>query len=232
MSDATTPLAAPRPSYGNYILRTGTAIIRELELVYGAHWYRTRFMGKKPILDLGPGRCWFTKQNVNEIVAVDNAPDLVEHYRKEGINSHLGDAYHIPFADSSFEGVFCCWLFEHLMEPDRALAELRRVLKPFGYACIIVPSPNNLAAFYDDYTHVRPYTHTSLAQLAEDTGFEKYRVEYLPFTRGVTVVLRLLGSGAAEQYLRFADTVIRKFGILNRNHLMLEAWANSERSEP
>ncbi len=106
MSDAARPLTAPHQSYGNYILRTGTETIRDLELVYGAHWYWTRFAGKKPILDLGPGRCWFTKQNVEDIVAVDNAPDLVEYYRNEAINSHLGDAYHIPFADSSFEGVF------------------------------------------------------------------------------------------------------------------------------
>ena len=232
MSDAARPLTAPHQSYGNYILRTGTETIRDLELVYGAHWYWTRFAGKKPILDLGPGRCWFTKQNVEDIVAVDNAPDLVEYYRNEGINSHLGDAYHIPFADSSFEGVFCCWLFEHLAEPGRALAELRRVLKPDGYACVIVPSPNDMAAFYDDYTHVRPYTHASLTQLAEDTGFQKHRVECLPFTRGVKVVLRLAGSRAAGRYLRFSETVLRRFGLANRNHLMLEAWTKSERIEP
>ena len=225
MSHSAENLVAPRQSYGNYILRTGTGIIRDLELVYGALWYRTRFAGKKPILDLGPGRCWFTKQNLEDIVAVDNAPDLVEHYRKEGINSHCGDAYNIPFPDAYFQGIFCCWLFEHLAEPDRALAELRRVLLPGGYACVIVPSPNDMVSFYDDYTHVRPYTPTSLTQLADDVGFQRHTVECLPFTRGVTVVLRLLGPQAAYRYCRFNDVVVRRSGLVNRNHLMLEAWS-------
>jgi SAM-dependent methyltransferase len=216
---------APRTSYGDYILRTGSEAVRQLEMVYGGVWYRTRFAGKKPILDLGPGRCWFTKQNVEDIVAVDNAPDLVEHYRQNGINSHLGDAYDIPFGDKYFQGAFCCWLFEHLDEPKRALTELRRVLQPGGYACVIVPSPNDMNAFYDDYTHVRPYTPTSLTQLAKDAGFRRHHVEHLPFPRGIAAVLRLLGSEAACRYLRFNDRAVRRLGIVNRNHLMLEAWA-------
>jgi SAM-dependent methyltransferase len=221
----TPQIDTPRTPYGDYILRTGTGAVAELEMVFGDLWYHTRFAGKKPILDLGPGRCWFTKQNVEEIVAVDNAPDLVEHYRKQGINTHLGDAYHVPFADEYFQGVFCCWLFEHLTEPARAMAELHRVLQPGGYACVIVPSPNDMVAFYDDYTHIRPYTPASLTQLAEDAGFQRHRVEYLPFARGVTVVLRLLGSHAARRYCRFGDTVVRRVGLVNRNHLMLETWA-------
>jgi hypothetical protein len=112
-----------------------------------------------------------------------------------------------------------------LAEPKRALTELHRVLQPGGYACVIVPSPNDMEAFYDDYTHVRPYTPASLTQLAEDAGFKTHKVECLPFTRGVTVVLRLLGSGAARRYCYFNDTAVRKVGLVNRNHLMLEAWA-------
>jgi SAM-dependent methyltransferase len=216
--------AISRQPYGEYILRTGTDIIRKLELLYGAHWYRTRFAGKAPILDLGPGRCWFTKQNLNDIVAVDNAPELVAHYEQKGINIRLGDAYRIPYPEEYFEGVFCCWLLEHLSEPDRAISEMYRILKPGGYACVIVPSPNNMTAFYDDYTHVRPYTPVSLKQLAEDCGFTRYRIECLPWVRGITYLLRLLGSSAAYKYMHWADRYLRKLRMVNRNNLMLEAW--------
>lgn len=225
MSQSAEATAVPRQSYGSYILRTGTDAIRDLEMVYGALWYQSRFLGKRPILDLGSGRCWFTRQNPQDIIAVDNAPDLVEYYRSKGINTHLGDAYHIPFPDAHFQAVFCCWLFEHLADPSRALKEIFRTLQPGGYACIIVPSPRDIVAFYDDYTHVRPFTRASLTQLAEDVGFQKLRVECLPFTRGVAHLLRLLGPGAAYKYCRFSDMAIRKLGLLNRNHLMLEAWA-------
>ena len=224
MSQITKSSALDRPAYGSYILRTGLGAVGDLELVYGAHWYRTRFAGKKPILDLGPGRCWFTRQCPEDIIAVDNAPELVEHYRREGINICLGDAYSIPFPDQYFEGVFCCWLLEHLAQPDRSMAEVRRVLKSDGYACVIVPTPHDMVAFYDDYTHIRPFTPASLTQLAEDAGFAKHRVEYLPWSRGISYVLRVLGSNAASAYLRFCDTVARRFCLLNRKNVVLEAW--------
>jgi SAM-dependent methyltransferase len=224
MSQAAELSVVSSRTYGNYILRTGTGLIGDLELVYGEHWYRTRFAGKKPILDLGPGRCWFSKQNREDIVAVDNAPELVENYRREGINIHLGSAYEIPFPSEYFEGIFCCWLLEHLTEPDRALVEMYRVLKPGGYACVIVPSPRDMVAFYDDYTHVRPFTAVSLIQLAQDTGFAKSSVECLPWARGVTPVLCALGRKWASQYLRFSDAVLRPLHVVNRNHVILDAW--------
>lgn len=217
-------VARSRQSYGDYILRTGTAIIRQLELVYGAHWYRTRFAGKAPILDIGPGRCWFTKQNLNDIAAIDNAPELVDHYRQRGVNIRLGDAYQVPYPEEYFEGVFCCWLLEHLSEPDRAFLEMYRILKPGGYACVIVPSPNDMTAFYDDYTHVRPYTPVSLRQLAEGSGFTRCSVECLPWVRGITYVLRVFGPSPAQKYMHWADTYLRKLRLVNRNNLMLEAW--------
>jgi SAM-dependent methyltransferase len=217
-------VAAPRLPYGEYILRTGTKAIRQLELIYGEFWYKTRFRGKAPILDLGPGRCWFTKQNVIDIVAVDNAPEIVRHYRREGIDIRLGDACEIPYPDEYFEGVFCCWLLEHLREPSRAISEMHRILKRDGYACIIVPSPNDMSAFFDDYTHVRPYTPVSLKQLAEDCGFTQHRIEYLPWVRGINHLLHLMGPGAACTYISLADGYLRKLNLLNRNNLMLEVW--------
>jgi SAM-dependent methyltransferase len=216
--------AAPGESYGNYILRTGGGITGQLELLLGAYWYQSRFAGKAPVLDLGPGRCWFTRQKTNDIVAVDNAPDLVEHFRQEGINILQGDAYKIPAPEEYFEGIFCCWLLEHLHEPDRAMREMRRVLKPGGYACVIVPTPHDMEAFYADYTHVRAFTKISLKQLAEDAGFIRYKSEFLPQMTGLSRVLAHTGLRPAHAYLRFADRFLRKVGLVNRNHLMLEVW--------
>jgi SAM-dependent methyltransferase len=211
-------------SYGDYILRTGTALVSQLELAYGAYWFHTRFAGQQPILDLGAGRCWFAKQDTSRILALDNARPLVEHYRREGINIHHGSAYQIPFPGQHFQGVFCCWLFEHLAEPNRAMREIHRVLKPGGQACVIVPSPRDMMAFYDDYTHVRPFTPISLTQLAEDAGFSKYRITYLPWDRGASYLLRWLGSESVAAYLRFSDCVLRRIGLVNARNLVLDAW--------
>ena len=132
--------------------------------------------------------------------------------------------YRVPYPDDYFEGIFCCWLLEHLLESDRAISEVNRILKPGGYACVIVPSPNDMVAFYDDYPHVRPYTPVSLKQLAEDCGFTRYRIEYLPWVRGINYILRFLGSSATHTYMSWADRYLRKLRLVNRNNLMLEVW--------
>ncbi len=222
--EAACPTPSPRESYGDYILRTGKGLAAEHELLLGKFWYETRFQGRAPIVDLGPGRCWFTKQNVGEIIAVDNAPELVEHFSRQGVQIRLGDAYHIPFPENYFAGAFCCWLFEHLPEPDRAMLEIHRVLKPGGYACIVVPSPHDMHAFYDDYTHVRPYTPVSLSHLAEGAAFSKHSVEYLPWMRGIRYVIRYFGAKSALRYMHFAEHTLRSLGLVNKDHLMLEAW--------
>ena len=44
-----------------------------------------------------------------------------------------GDAHHLPFPDATFESVVTFNTFEHLADPDRAAAEIYRVLKPGGW---------------------------------------------------------------------------------------------------
>jgi protein-L-isoaspartate O-methyltransferase len=47
------------------------------------------------------------------------------------------DVFDLPFADGAFDHVFVCFLLEHLREPERALASLRRVLRPGGTITVI-----------------------------------------------------------------------------------------------
>jgi SAM-dependent methyltransferase len=211
---ATTP-------YGQYILTTGEGPI---EMLWGRFWYESRFQGKRPIADVGAGRCWFTRQNIQDITAIDNAPDLVEHYSREHLQIKLGSADHIPFPDAHFEGLFCCWLLEHLMEPDRAMREFYRVLRPGGLCSVIVPTPHDMAAFYADYTHIRPYTELSLRQLAAAGGFSRVGLQHLPWDRGLRWMQGRFGPHAGYGYLRMSDRFLRKLGIVNRANLVMDAW--------
>lgn len=43
-----------------------------------------------------------------------------------------GSAFELPFRDGEFDGVFFCWVFEHLADPLRAMKEAARILKPGG----------------------------------------------------------------------------------------------------
>ena len=214
----------PNTSYGDYILRTGGGLVGRYEEVVGAFFYQSRFAGCSRIVDIGPGRCWFTRQNPQIIVAVDNSPELVEHYSRVGIDIRLGDAYKLGLPDEYVDGVFCCWLFEHLGDPLCGMREIRRVMKAGGYGLIIVPTPRDIDAFYDDYTHVRPFTKTSLKQLAEDAGFRRHRETYYPYVRGAMQVLQYFGPRVTLGYYKFCDRVVRKLGLLGKNNLMLEVW--------
>ena len=46
----------------------------------------------------------------------------------------VADVYRLPFPDGSFDAVFAHAVLMHLREPVRALAEMRRVLRPGGIA--------------------------------------------------------------------------------------------------
>ena len=46
-----------------------------------------------------------------------------------------------PFEDESFDMVFSITVFEHVMDYDSALAEIRRVLRPDGISVHLFPSP-------------------------------------------------------------------------------------------
>jgi SAM-dependent methyltransferase len=47
------------------------------------------------------------------------------------------DVFRLPYAGETFDHVFVCYLLEHLAEPGRALASLRRVLKTGGTITVI-----------------------------------------------------------------------------------------------
>lgn len=194
-------------------------------MVLGRFFYQRDFSDRAPILDLAPGRCWFTLQNTRDIHAVDLAPEIVEHYAGQGVTIKEGSAYDIPHEADTFEAVFCCWLFEHLEDPNRAMKEIRRVLRPGGLCFLVVPSEHQVGnGFWDDYTHVRPYTETSLCQLSEFNQFRDLRVEKLAFSRLAGRMLPRMGPDRTLQYLKLSDRVLRRLGIVNKNMLTLKCY--------
>jgi ubiquinone/menaquinone biosynthesis C-methylase UbiE len=54
----------------------------------------------------------------------------------------------LPFGASVFDGAFCTEVLEHLKDPVRGLAEIRRVLRPSGWAVITVPNATGFAPFH------------------------------------------------------------------------------------
>lgn len=51
----------------------------------------------------------------------------------------VGNVNELPFADASFDVVISQWMLEHLEYPEKAFAEVCRVLKPGGYFLFVTP---------------------------------------------------------------------------------------------
>ena len=60
------------------------------------------------------------------------------------------DVMEIPFPDDHFDFVLCCHVLEHVSDENRALAELRRVLKPGGYGVLQTPFSRFLTHTFQD----------------------------------------------------------------------------------
>jgi SAM-dependent methyltransferase len=92
-----------------------------------------------------------------------------------GATAISGDATAMPFGDGRFDRVIAAEVLEHILDDQRAMNELARVLRPGGLAAITVPSflPERVCwALSTEYHevpggHVRIYTRIELeAKLA------------------------------------------------------------------
>jgi len=77
-----------------------------------------------------------------------------------------------PFAAESTDIVICLALIEHLSDPGHFLTEIKRILKPGGLVWISTPDIKACGAdFWNDPTHMHPYTRTSLRMLLQMHGY-------------------------------------------------------------
>lgn len=78
----------------------------------------------------------------------------------------------IPVEDESMDIAVCLALIEHLTDPGHFLAEIKRILKPGGLLWMSTPDIEACGAkFWNDPTHVHPYTRGSFRMLLRMNGF-------------------------------------------------------------
>jgi SAM-dependent methyltransferase len=75
---------------------------------------------------------------------------FAEGYDKYPKSTKNYDLTALPEADNSFDLVLCSHVLEHIEEEAKALAEIRRVLKPEGAAILLVPMDLNRPDTYQD----------------------------------------------------------------------------------
>lgn len=146
-----------------------------------------RFMIKpgSTILDVGCGRgevLWEFYQRGFKCIGIDlSRIDLPSFIRlPENIIFQCCDLTKdtFPVDSNTIDVVFQKSVIEHLFDPTLMLREMYRVLKPGGKLIILAPDwHSQWPIFYDDFTHVRPYTRTAVADLLAVAGFQNITVK-------------------------------------------------------
>jgi ubiquinone/menaquinone biosynthesis C-methylase UbiE len=100
--------------------------------------------------------------------------------RTPGAKGVSGDATEMPFINNAFDRVIAAEVLEHVLDDQRAMNELARVLRPGGLAAITVPAfgPERICwALSREYHevpggHVRIYTRVELEAKLARAGLE------------------------------------------------------------
>nr|WP_296070944.1 methyltransferase domain-containing protein [uncultured Actinoplanes sp.] len=76
-----------------------------------------------------------------EVIALDSSQAMIDAARARdggtGVRYVVGDVRSLPYGDGYFDGVRTERVLQHLEDPDAAIAEMSRVLRPGGRICLI-----------------------------------------------------------------------------------------------
>jgi SAM-dependent methyltransferase len=153
--------------------------------------YFERFHGasRGPILEIGCSVGHHTQFGGDRKIGIDFDIEALRIARGKGFTVANADVQlRLPFKDGSFTSIDCQHVIEHVENPLFLMKECHRVLCPAGRAVIVTPNVQSIGfKFYADYTHIRPFTKTSLERVAYDAGFSRYTVLYsytgIPLTK-------------------------------------------------
>ena len=136
------------------------------------------------ILELGAGAGEFAdrlKTLGYKVICVEGSPVYLKRLKKMGFSTKKADLNKsLPLPAGTFDGVLSLEVIEHLIEVDKFLSEVYRVLKPKGW--LIISTPNIAWWGYRLFAlmgqppkkegyHLRFFTHNTLTQLLKKHGF-------------------------------------------------------------
>jgi len=105
----------------------------------------------KRVLEVGSGR-GYLQDIVEDYTGLDISASVASRYHKPFV---VASATAMPFPDNSFDAIWTVWVLEHIPEPEAALREMRRVLKPGGV--IFLATAWNCTTWGADGLDVRPF---------------------------------------------------------------------------
>jgi ubiquinone/menaquinone biosynthesis C-methylase UbiE len=134
------------------------------------------------------------------VVGLDSQPGQIERARAlasergmVNVRFDVGSAYDLPYADHSFDAAFANTLLQHLAEPRRALAEIKRVLKPGGVLGIADDDHSTL--IWEPRTPPLTAAHQLICRVIQHRGGDLYRARHHRRLLQETGFLRTVATG-------------------------------------
>lgn len=123
------------------------------------------------VVDLGAGASPYydlIAPNVKSYIAVDHSFAL-RKYKKHNIEYIAGTINAIPLVSESIDVIFCSQVLCQVQNPQNALREIARILRPGGYAIISVP---HISPIHSEPYDLYRFTPDGLGKIAGAAGLK------------------------------------------------------------
>jgi ubiquinone/menaquinone biosynthesis C-methylase UbiE len=119
---------------------------------------------------------------VTHIIAVDASAAMLQAARKrlqtfDNVDLRRGDLEALPIDDGRLDAATLMLVLHYVPEPERALAEVSRVLKPGGRLILVDMLPHERDSYRQQMGHVwLGFSEEQMTRLLVDAGFGKTRI--------------------------------------------------------
>jgi SAM-dependent methyltransferase len=166
------------------------------------------------LLDIGCGiKPYFSvfEPFVEKHLGIEYSPESVYRGHKADM---FGDAMNLPLGDNTIDTILCTEVLEHIPNPEKAIAEFARILRPGG--TIITTAPF-FYPIHDAWDFFR-YTPDGLANLMKQNGLE---VELVKPLSGTAVTIALIFNMYWFDFGFMWTKWLYPFGVILRPILLL-----------
>ncbi len=126
-----------------------------------------------------------------KVMGIDTLPENVDICNRHGCCAVQGDVNNLPFLSKSVDFVLFMEVIEHLVRPEKAIQEIRRILVPGGRLVVVFPNDRVFKiariltlrfreAAYDP-GHVRQWTPCDIRSFLRRQGFTSVFSRNIPF---------------------------------------------------
>ncbi len=124
--------------------------------------------------------------HVSKVIAVDGSTDMVQAARRRlkgltQVDVRRGDMEALPIDEAQLDAAIVALVLHHVPEPERALAEVRRVLKGGGRVLIVDMLQHDRVEYQQQMGHVwLGFSEKTITKHLESAGFDKPVIRALP----------------------------------------------------